>query len=172
MSFLADVSRWLQARVPKPWRKSARAAVRWILVGAFLGVGLGYLVFVSYLPSVAFPSTDRPSPVLVLSVLFAFGVLAGFLSDDVPAIVVQSFVGVAFGVTTDFLMIVSPVFHAGILAAVPSAFLPIAIRYSFPILLLSLLVWLVSGLVGLYFVDLLRRRLPASAIFPAMRENL
>ena len=172
MNFVERLARWVRPRVPAWWRRSARTSMRWVLVGTFLGIGLGYLAFIAYLPSVSFPSTDRPTPLVILGVLFGLGVLAGFLSDDVQSVVVQSFLGVGFGILVDFVMIVSPAFHPGIISDVPSELLLVAIKFGLPIWLLSFLVWIVAGLVGLYLVDLFRRRLPASEVFPSLRENL
>jgi len=148
------------------------AVLDWVAIGAFLGIGLGYLAFYSMLPSVAFPSTERPDILLILGVLVGLGILGGFLARDVEDVVAHSFVGLLLGVATDFLITISPIWREGLLATSPVDFAFMVLRFSLPLLFVSFVVWVVTGILGLYVQEVLRRRTPAEDIFPGLREDL
>jgi len=142
---------------------------RYLRVGAlsaFLGLVLGYLTFLAIFPTVAVPVAGEPSLAAILLGLIGGALLAGFLSEDVFAITVQSFASLPVGVVATSAMVLSPVL-TGMVQAQADELVFFVLRFGFPIYLLAIPVNLLAGLVGLG----VRERLAPRYVSQTVRER-
>lgn len=126
--------------------------VRWlrqvVLLSAFLGLALGYVVFYGIYPTLTVPTASSPA---LGGILLALGIpafLAGLATEDLKALMAQLFGGLVVGGGVTTAILVSPVLSGTIL--VNASDLPFyVLQYGFAIMLLGIIVFFVLGIAGL-----------------------
>jgi hypothetical protein len=117
-------------------------------LSALLGLGTSYAVFHSLYPTATFPAESSPSAVTIGLILLIPPMLAGWVSNDVTAVVAQAFLAIPFGILFSTLLVLSPS-AAGLVFLVPEAPVAFVVHYGLLLFVLSPLVAVVAGPLGL-----------------------
>jgi len=133
------------------WRElfsRLRRPLRALAISAFLGLALGYSVFYFVFPNVSVPAAAEASLPLIVGILATAAIVAGLVTEDLPADVVQGFVSIPIGVLIAFVLAISPS-ATGFLEVRADEILAFVVRLGFPLYLLAVPLNTVFGLVGL-----------------------
>lgn len=132
------------ARVPAKIRRFARV----FGLGGFLGLLVGYVIFYTTFPNANVPAVGEANPLFTFVTIFLGALLAGVLSDDLLAGVMQAFVAIPIGISVASLLSLSPIF-GGLHVVRPDDVVFFTIRMGFPVLFASLPITIVSVVIGI-----------------------
>ena len=119
-----------------------------ILLSAFLGLALGYILFYSIYPTVAFPAANTPSLAGVLIGLVIPAFLTGLATENLRALMAQVFGSLVVGGGVATVMLMSPALTGTILVNA-SDMVGYVLQYGFAIMFLAVIVNFVVGIGGL-----------------------
>ncbi len=119
-----------------------------VLLSAFLGLPLGYVVFYGIYPTLTVPAASAPDLLGILVALVVPGFLAGLATEDLRALMVQLFGALIVGGGVATAVLVSPILTGTIL--VNASDLPFyVLQYGFALMFLGLVVNFVTMIGGL-----------------------
>jgi hypothetical protein len=119
-----------------------------VLVSAFLGLVLGYVLFYGIYPMLSFPATPDPSLGAIVLALAVAALLGGLATEELKFLIAEVFVSLFVGGGVATAMLLTPSLTGTVLTS--AADIPFyVLQIGFPFLLLGLLMNFVFGLIGL-----------------------
>src|SRR6266508_6564898 len=117
-------------------------------VAGFLALALGYVVLHSVFPNVTIPSEGEASGLLTIGLLVLPGFVAGLVTEDVRAGILQIFVSIPLGILIASVLALSPVM-TGVLVVQADELVIFVLRLGFPIYLIAVPLYTMVGIAGM-----------------------
>lgn len=137
--------------MPPPLARDRRSRVlriaRGSVVTLLLGLSGGYILFLRVFPVVAVPTSGDAPLLLVIGLLAAVAVVAGFASDDLAVATVAAVAAIVVSIVVAGLMALAPVAE-GFSIIDPASSFAFIIHFGFPFILVSFTIDMAGGIGG------------------------
>jgi hypothetical protein len=117
------------------------------ILTALLSLAVGYVLFLTVFPTIAFPASGEAPLPLVFLVLAVSAVAAGFASEDLGMGIAAVVISIVGGIAAGGFIALSPLVE-GLYLVDPSSIFGFLVHYGFVVLILSFVVNFVGVLVG------------------------
>lgn len=128
-------------------RRQIRKTLRILILSSYLGLVCGYTAFDAVYPNLAYPPAGEASFPLVIALLLAAALPAGFLTETLPDGVIEVFLALPIGALVGSILSISPVF-TGLFQASADVLAYDLIHNGFGVFALAFIVYIVGGIVG------------------------
>ncbi len=130
------------------WERILLRIGKIILLSALLAVVLSFIFFQTVFPSVSVPFTDRYPAWLAVLTFLAIGFLAGFLSDSLESVTVQTVLPVLAGLFGAYFIFTAPVAAGGVTGDVLTQFFFVITRMALPLVFVAIIALFFAGFMG------------------------
>jgi len=122
----------------------------WLIIAASLlcAPALGYLYFMSFMPTLCWPFQQAIHPLFPISVAGLFGLFLGILTDGLEDAIYATFLSVVMGTAFALLIAISPIASPYLSDAIPGEIIGEALKAMVPLILASLLSLFIAAFLG------------------------